>query len=115
MSKKLISQVTKVVESLNENGFTFLSEDNCEDELDYIDVEGKEIIVGDDNNRETWNVTLNKVKGPTDLRELLISVLGKPDRIQDDERKVLNWEPDSSILIVYFDDSIEFCQYYTKQ
>ena len=119
--KKLLSQVTKVVKSLNKNGFTFKSEDNCEDNLEYEEVDGHEIIVGDDNERQSWNVSLNDVKGTTSLEEVLIKTLGQPSKIHgnpptyEGERRVLNWEPSKNVLIVFFNDSIEFSQYYDKR
>jgi hypothetical protein len=113
--KKLLTQVTKVIKSLNKNGFTFKSEDNCEDHLEYLDVEGHEVIVGDDTNRESWNVSLNSIKGEGDLTELLVKVLGKPSKIHTGDRKVYNWEPTKNVIIVFFEDSIEFSQDYEKR
>jgi hypothetical protein len=113
--KKLLSQVTKVIKSFNKDGFTFKSEDNCEDSLEYFDVEGHEVIVGDDNNRESWNVSLNDIKGTGSLEDVLVKVLGTPSQIHDGDRRVFNWEPSKNVLIVWFEDSIEFTQYYSKR
>ena len=115
--KKLLSSVTKVIKSLNKNGFTFKSEDNCEDNLDYIDVEGHEVIVGDDNERESWNVNLETIKGGSDLVKVLTGVLGDPTKTHDrgDGTKVLNWDPSKNVIIVQFNDKIEFVQYYSKR
>lgn len=113
--KKLLEQVTKVIKALDEKKFTFLSEDNCEDNLDYLEVEGHEVIVGDGTNRQTWNVALNNIAGKSDLPKLLIETLGEPIQIIGGKRMVHNWEPTKNVLVVYSGDSIEFTQYYTKK
>jgi hypothetical protein len=110
---KVIKQVTKVIKSLDKKGVSFVSEDNCEDSLDYLDIEGHEVIVGDDSERETWNVTLNKVS--VNVEDILVEVLGPPTRVFPGQYRVLNWEPTKNVLIVYSDNSIEFTQYYSKR
>jgi hypothetical protein len=120
--KKLLSQVTKVIYALNKNAYQFKSEDNCEDSLEYHDIGGHEVIVGDDNERQSWNVQLNDIKGAGDgkiphdvLTEFLVGVLGPQSKVHTGARKVNNWEPSKNVLIVHFDDSIEFTQYYSKR
>ena len=120
MSKKLIQKVTKVLKSFNKAKFTFVSGD-CDDcgGLQYDNIEGHEIVIGDDNHREQWSVVLNDVKGPSgdkvngkDFIDVLTKCLGQPT---DEPRKgCFNWEIGKNLLVVACDDSIEFYQDYVK-
>lgn len=110
--KQLLKMVSDLISKFDDRGFTFTSEDECEDHLSYLEVLNHDIIVGDDTNRETWNVHLNNVKGPSDLRDLLVEVFGQPSETLSNG--VTNWKPTPVLWIQHSGDSVEFTQYYTK-
>jgi len=113
--KKLISAVTKIVKALNAKGFSFVSEDNCEDHFDYLTIEDRDIIVGDDGERQSWNVYLNEIKGTGDLTEVILETLGEPSgTVFVGGRNVCNWRKTKNLCIVFADDSVEIEQDYQK-
>lgn len=123
MSTKVESSLKKVIKFFNKKGFNFECEDNMEDHLDYQNIEGHDVIIGDDTNREQWCCELSKIvdkdgKSLThvDLTNVLIEVFGLQSKIHNHPSSVVNnWEPKKNLLIVHRDDSIEFFQYYTKR
>ena len=123
MSSKVESSLKKVIKVLNKKGFNFECEDNCEDHLDYLEIEGHEVIIGDDTNREQWCCELSKIvdrDGKTvthdDMTKILVEVFGPQSKIHNHPGSIVNnWEPMKNLLIVHRDDSVEFFQYYTKR
>lgn len=116
--KKLLDSVKKIVKSLDTAGVTFVTEDNHNGSLEYIDVSGHEIIVEDDSERDSWGVSMKiEKKEGVNLQDLLIETLGEPSRVHQrtGDKKVLNWEPKKNLLIVSVGDNIDIIQYYTRR
>jgi hypothetical protein len=112
---KIIKVVTQVVKSFVKEGIEFESTDSGNsDSYEYIDVEGHDITVGDDNNREQWEVSLENIKSEeSNLIKILTNSLGEPTKNIYDN-KVYNWKT-GKVTVVYSKDSIEFYQDYDKK
>jgi hypothetical protein len=123
--KEIIKSVTKITKILKSRGFTLESEDNCESSLTYHTINGYELVIGDDNEREQWCLRLEKIKSPTgtpvthqEMTEILIGVLGpqtKQVTRTDLDHTINNWNITKKFYIVHEGDSIEFFQDYTKR
>jgi len=115
--KKLLKTVGLVIKGLVEAGVEFTSSDDFENDFSPIphDVEGHEVSVGDDGERDQWEVILRVTpKEGVDVHQVVSKVLGPPVRTFDNPgRKITNYEP-KKVLVVVGDDEIQFFQDYKK-
>lgn len=107
--EKLIETVTKVISALNEAGVEVECDDsNYDEHLEYVAIEGIEVIVNDDSWRGEWSVVLT-AKGDK-VRPALEKALDAPTSTHDNGSA--NWDGD--VLVVSNTEGVEFYQAYRK-
>jgi hypothetical protein len=129
---KITKLTAKVVQKLIQSGIDFESVDDCPDDYHYLNVATRTVIIGDDHERESWVVMLEKftkdgksVSFP-ELTEILSPIFGgapthpigflPPDYTKSEpDLKVNNWVVGKKVRIVQGDDFLEIYQDYVKR
>lgn len=116
--RNILDTVGLVITGLVTSGLTFESSDDFENDFSpcEVDVQGHPISVGDDSERDEWEVVLRVTKKEgIDIHEVVSSVLGTPTRNHLHEGyRVTNFEPPKVLVVVGDDWEIMFYQSYEK-
>lgn len=128
---KITKLSTKVVRALIKSGMDFASTDSCPDQYFYEEIDGREITIGEDNNRNQWEVMLEDVTRdgkPVSFQELsdvLTPIFGvathpthylPPDyKLSEPDMNVNNWKIGKKVLVVQRGNALEIYQDFVKQ
>ena len=120
---KLTNQVTKVLKKFNEEWFTLSSTDSCPTHLFYKTIEGYDITIGDDDERQEYEVMLENIKDKDGnvvsddrLLQVLSGLFGEPRVIKDNKGKVWfhTFQPTKKVKVHCHNGTLEFYRSYNK-
>jgi hypothetical protein len=113
--KNILVTVGRVITGLVTSGLTFESSDDFENDFSPTpeDIEGHEVFVGDDGERDQWEVVLRVTpKEGINIHDVVSSVLGPPTKVHP--HGVTNYEPLNVLVVVGDDWEVMFYQDYEK-
>lgn len=112
MNKSYTSVLTKIVKLLDTHGVNFKTEDSMDGSPWYLEIEGREIVINDDYEREQLYTNLEFEQPLKEFEEIFTSEFGAPEKKYP--HGVLNWTVKKN-LIVLSGDGVEVIRNYTKR